>query len=127
MNEERTIQNNDKETLWSKFKRKATEAKDAAVDMGKRAIQWAKDNPEAALVVLGVVATAGKTAIRDASRAHADKKEDDRRERYIYDRSLGMYWELRRPMTAAERRKFQELKAEGYRTGDILEVMHLIK
>lgn len=116
----------EKKTFWETVKEKAHAAKEKAVELGKATVEWCKENPEAALAITGLVAAAGRAVIREGVKARDEKRENDHRERYIYDRSLGMYWELKRPMTTAERCEFQRLKDEGYRTGDILRSMKLL-
>lgn len=120
-------QNTEKKSVWEQVKETAAKARDKVVEAGKKVLQWTKDNPEATVIILGVAASATKAAIREGNKARDSKREEDRRERFIYDHSLGMYWELKRPMTTAERDRFLRLKDEGYRTGDILKVMNLLK
>lgn len=46
---------------------------------------------------------------------------------HIYDRSLGMYYPLRRKMTPRECMEFERRKRNGEPTGHILESMRLLK
>ena len=48
------------------------------------------------------------------------KKEEQLKEEYCYDRSLGHYWKLRRPLTNDEWLEIDQRKQDGERLSDIL-------
>ena len=48
------------------------------------------------------------------------KKEEQLKEEYCYDRSLGHYWKLRRPLTNDEWLEIDQRKRDGERLSDIL-------
>lgn len=105
-----------KKQKWADFKSKV---KEKAVKAG----YWVVDNKEfvavAAPMVLGLSRFAWKN-----SRL---KEEKRLKTKFVYDRSGGFYWELRRPMTTRERREFDRRKAYGERTGNILADMRVLK
>ena len=48
------------------------------------------------------------------------KKKEQLKEEYCYDRSLGHYWKLRRPLTNNEWLEIDQRKRDGERLSDIL-------
>ena len=53
-------------------------------------------------------------------------KEKDLKELYFYDRSLGSYWKLLRPISNAERLQIETRKKAGETLGQILLSMRVI-
>lgn len=109
---------------WKRFKEKAKEKKD-------RAVEWCKNHPEPAIVILTgtascVVKIVGST-VKHHRKVSVQKKDEELREEYCYDRSLGHYWKLRRKLTNEEWREIERRKAEGEKLGDILEQLKLLE
>ena len=104
---------------WQEFKWKAKQKFDAAKE-------WCKQNKE--LVVAAVPALIGGAfeIIKIASKADAREEEKELKELYIYDRSMGHYWKLRRRLTNSEYREIERRKAEGESMGEILESMRVL-
>lgn len=53
-------------------------------------------------------------------------KEEQLKEEYCYDRSLGHYWKLRRPLTNKEWLEIDSRKRNGERLSDILSSMKVL-
>jgi len=91
---------------------------------------FVRDNYDVLIVVAPIVVTTVGGACKVASKAIANNtidKEIRYKERTIYDRSLGRYTELKRPMTARESLEFEERRANGERVNTILDDMRLLK
>lgn len=93
----------------------------------RNAGNWLYRNKELVLVlapaVLGVVTAGTKAASKHASQ----KKEEELKELYCYDRSLGHYWKLDRELTNSEWVEVDRRKQNGERLGDILDDMSVLK
>ena len=93
---------------------------------------WVREKPREA-AVLGSVIVVGLDKlfhlIKKWKSIQPTQAELDRRwhETHIYDRSNGMYYEIKRPMTPSEAMIFSHRKARGELTGDILMSMKLLK
>jgi hypothetical protein len=55
------------------------------------------------------------------------KQEAHLKDEYIYDRSNGHYYELRRKIKSSEWQMIDQRKREGEMLGDILQDMRLLK
>lgn len=93
---------------------------------------WVREKPqEAAVIGSVIVVTLDKLVrlIKKWKSIQPTQAELDRHwhETHIYDRSNGMYYEIKRPMTANEAMIFSHRKARGELTGDILMSMKLLK
>jgi hypothetical protein len=110
---------------WEKFKYKTK-------DKIERAIRWVKEKPEQAAIVGSVVIVGADKlfkGIKKLKELQPTQAELDRewRELHVYDRSLGYYYNLKRPMSATEAMEFSQRKKRGESTGDILRSMNLLK
>ena len=110
------------EGKWEKVKHKAWKAKE-------KVKSTVKTYPRecASFVILGGAAI-GKL-YRKWKSIQPTQAELDREwhETHIYDRSLGMYFTLKRKMTPREQMEFDRRKRRGESTGDILQSMRLLK
>ena len=66
-------------------------------------------------------------AVISANRRAAVKTEQESKEIYCYDRSLGHYWELKRKLTNSDWIKINSRKANGESLADILTDMDVLK
>ena len=112
--------------IKDKIKEKAQKTK-AELDWQKYKLEeWAKANPYEAATVgvafLGAVVEIGRRVDRNAR----VRREAALKNRFIYDRSLGSYWKLRRAPTQSEQLKIERLRRSGMSYGDILTRMKLI-
>lgn len=93
----------------------------------QNAREWAERNKEA-IIVLTPIAIKGITTITKAVNKHSNlRKEETLKEEYCYDRSLGHYWRLRRPLTNTEWLEIDRRKKNGERLSDILDEMRVLK
>ena len=110
---------------WDKFKHKTWEKKEKFKN-------WVRDYPQEAAALFGMACVGAKKiyngvkAIRDLkpSQAELDREWHDT---HVYDRSLGMYFPLKRKMTPRECMEFERRRQKGETTGHILESMRLLK
>ena len=110
---------------WEKFKHKAWTKKEKFVN-------WVKEKPqEAAIVGSVVIVGADKLfkGIKKLKELQPTQAELDREwhDTHVYDRSLGYYYNLKRPMSGTEAMEFSTRKKRGETTGDILRSMNLLK
>lgn len=77
-------------------------------------------------IVIGVVAGVTKVTTK-ALNAYSVNREISFKERTIYDRSLGRYVELRRPLTSNEALIIEERRMDGEKLHQILDDLGLLK
>jgi len=65
--------------------------------------------------------------LRNAHRSMNLRKEQDLKDLYCYDRSLGHYWALRRKLTNREWTEIDKRKRAGEKLGEILNQMKVLK
>lgn len=97
----------------------------------QNAKDWVANNKEI-VIVMGPVVVGGAISIvkmitRGVSRSINNKQEEQLKELYCYDRSLGHYWKLRRKVSNSEWLKINKRKSDGESLGDILQEMRLLK
>lgn len=110
-------------TTKQKFKDYVTKKKDEAKERAKRIGHWMMNNPE---IVAGIgTATLGLS--RFAIKKSRAKEEKELKNNYVYDRSGGFYWRLRRPLTTNEMLELDRRRSNGERTADILASMRVLK
>ena len=110
------------ESRWHRLKRKLGTELRVAMD-------WVKDNP-----VLATTAAAGATgiarcltrAVKGVSRNMALRQERYNKERYIYDRSLGMYLHTNRKLTNRDWEIIMRRRQNGEKLSDILTRMGIL-
>jgi ABC-type nitrate/sulfonate/bicarbonate transport system substrate-binding protein len=87
---------------------------------------WCIDNPEKAIpigvAVGGGIAKGAKTISRHAKL----KEERELKDLYIYDRSTGFYWKLKKPLTSRQQMEINLRKTNGEKLGDILNSMRVL-
>lgn len=84
---------------------------------------------EAALIITGgvaVIGAVGKMA-RRIDRKIDIKKEQNLKDLYVYDRSLGVYHELRRKLRPSEALEIDRRRSDGESMAHILASMRLLK
>jgi len=116
------IEFQDSRTTWQKFNEKAKDKYNASV-------AWCKEHKEIVMAVAPVVIS-GAFELAKAGMKYNDKKQERELEAEklasVYDRSAGMYLATRRPLTNADWRRIQELKRQGYTTGEALDRLGLL-
>lgn len=116
----------DKPSFKERLKKGCSEAKDVVVGTARDIRDWCVANKEAAVILIPILAKCTLSAIRQMRYSSQKKDAEDLRNLYIYDRSLGQYWRLRREMTTSERLELERRKAAGEQIGAILADMRLI-
>lgn len=94
------------------------------------AANWIRNNKETlaiAIPVVGVSIKGTAKIIKGISKNVALSQEKQLKERFIYDRSLGKYLELKKPLTNAQMKSILERKDNGERLASILQNMNLLK
>lgn len=105
---------------WDVKKKKA---KDFVRSIPRKAKEvWDNDKELVLFLAPGVVYT-----VRRLVKMKDGRKEDHHRNCQVFDHSLGMWHDLRRPMTAKEKALFAERKAKGESTLSILTALGLLK
>lgn len=108
------------ETLWEKAKRKAKRTGKVVWEATK---EFCADNKEVVATTAIGLAT---WAIKDIKKSHDSKKEQEFRELYIYDRSMGVYHKLRKPLTNSQKVEINSRHAAGEPMYVILNNMRLL-
>ena len=106
-------------SLWYKTKRKV-----------KEGTVIVRDNLDIIIPLVPVACTIIGVATKITSKMiqkHNTNKEIDFRQRTIYDRSLGRYVELSRPLTTEQAIIIEERRANGEKLTNILDSMKLLK
>lgn len=104
------------EELKDKFNKKKNSVLSKAKEKGEALLGWAIDNPIKAGVIFLILSRVGQSAMRE--RRHRWSSID--RECHEYDPSLGVYYDLRRPLTNKEKLELSRRHANGEAIGDIL-------
>ena len=91
---------------------------------------WWSYNKEWAIVVLPIVGAGAIWLIKKAVNVSISSinygREKALKELYIYDRSMGNYWKLRRPLSTSEMLSIENRKKMGETLGQILSSMRVI-
>ena len=88
---------------------------------------WISDNKELLVVVVPVFVGALTTILRVSTKAINNHNEKQLKELYCYDRSLGHYWKLRRPLRNSEWVEIEQRRKQGERLADILSELRVLK
>lgn len=96
---------------------------DRATSAAKKTIEWATENPELATSIIGATVFFANKAWKIWTAV----VETHRQTSTIYDHSLGMYWELKHPLTTNERVIIERRRKAGESYGQILRDMRLLK
>ena len=105
-------------------KRELVEKARAKLQNGK---EWVARNKEALIILTPVVIKGVTTVAKVVGKRNNLRKEEELKEEYCYDRSLGHYWRLRRPLSNREWLEIDRRKKEGERPSDILDEMRVLK
>ena len=88
---------------------------------------WIIRNKET-ILILTPIAIKGLTTITKVVGKRSNlKKEEELKDLYCYDRSLGHYWRLRRELSNKEWLEIDQRKKNGERLADILDEMKVLK
>ena len=106
-----------KESKKREFKEKVKEKASNAYQKTKA---FCINNREIVIPVAITLSTGLVKISKMAVKSKNLKKEEQLKEEYCYDRSLGHYWKLRRPLTNDEWLEIDQRKRDGERLSDIL-------
>lgn len=85
------------------------------------------ENIEFVSVALPLVVGSTMKVCKYVAKRRTLKKQEDLKERYIYDRSEGHYWELKRPLRTDEWAYISKERAMGRTYADILLSLGVLK
>lgn len=116
------------ETKWEKLKRKTSEK-------AKNAMRWINQNKEMIVVLAPVAASSaallGKWVIKPIWKGTVVRANLRRQEHiktgFIYDPSLGAYYELSRKLSNQQKIELDQRRQAGERIGNILREMNVLK
>lgn len=108
---------NNNDLKKAKIKAWLREKKEKAYNFYQENKQW---------IIPTAIAVSG-VAIKQGSKYIAARKQENVKEKFWYDPSLGRYWKLRRRPDRNETLEIDRRHSEGERLGDILESMKLLK
>ncbi len=91
------------------------------------AANWINNNKEIVIMVVPAAFGCISKTVKVVGKHANLKKEQNNKELYCYDRSLGHYWKLRRELTNDEWVAIDERKGNGERLGDILNDLRVLK
>ena len=104
-----------------------TDKKEQAERKARAALAWANTNREFLIVVSPVVIGGSVKLTQLMLRRHNLNLETQHRELYVYDRSLGHYWQLRRKLSNNEWVTIEMRRKGGESLASILSGMKLLK
>lgn len=109
---------------------KRREFKEKMKETASRAYNKTKDfciNHKEVVVPIAITLATGAVKLSKMALKHRNlKQEEHNKEEYCYDRSLGHYWKLRRPLTNKEWLEIDSRKKNGERLSDILSSMRVL-
>lgn len=115
--------NHSAEELENDIRDKIEEFKDTAKEVVYRTVDWIMYHPEeTAAFIAGLM-----FAWRKIDKYVDIRREVKLRNSMIYDRSLGMYWQTKRPLTANQRLQIESRHKAGEPYGKILSEMKILK
>lgn len=110
-----------------KKEQKRRERKEKIQSKIYNAANWINNNKEM-IILVGPALLGCATAGMKVVNKHANlRKEQNMKELYCYDRSLGHYWKLRRELTNSEWVEIGKRKNNGERLADILDELKVLK
>lgn len=106
---------------------KRREMKEKATRKLNEAKDWVKENKEVVALFLPIAVTGVKTATKVVHKNRNMRKEENLKNLYCYDRSLGHYWRLKRELSNREWLEIERRRKRGERLADILDSMRVLK
>ena len=88
---------------------------------------WFVENKEWIITFTPIVITGVTTIAKVVGKRVNLRKEENLKNLYCYDRSLGHYWALRRELTNREWLEIDKRKKNGERLADILAELRVLK
>ena len=113
------------ENFKRESKRRAYKDKlNAKIQNGK---EWIIKNKETVVTLTPVIIGGITTISKVVGKRVNLRKQENLKDLYCYDRSLGHYWRLRRELTNNEWLEIDQRKKNGERLSDILAEMKVLK
>lgn len=109
------------------LKKRIEEVSDWAKWKAQMTVDWCKRNKQAIIVFGPVIAGGLIEIIKISTKHHLVNEEKALKERYIYDRSGGHYWEIKRKPKRSEYLQIEQRRNNGESYGSILNDMRLLK
>lgn len=113
----------EQKTLKERFDEIKTKVKAKGLEIGS----WCSAHKESLIVIVPVAMTSGIELIKVIAKSHNQKEERRLKENFIYDRTNGHYFELKRTPKQSEWSRIDIRKMSGEYLGDILSDMRLLK
>ncbi len=107
--------------------KKTSERKEKLRRMAHTVGDWLYNNKELVSLLAPVIFGAVTTTVKVVGRHKNLQKEEQIKNRYCYDRSLGHYWALKRELSNREWVEIDKRKQNGERLADILSEMKVLK
>lgn len=117
------------ETIKNDFKTKVEKAGNAVKNGVNKTVKWVEEHPQETVALVTAAASLVKsgTAVYSKHQAKVNlKREQELKELYTYDRSIGTYLRRNRPMTQNEIVEVERRKANGEQMALILRDMKLV-
>lgn len=105
-------------------KREFKEKLNQKVQSGK---EWFVRNKDAVITLTPIVIGGAATIAKVVGKRVNLHKEEQLKDLYCYDRSLGHYWRLKRELTNKEWLEIDQRKKNGERLSDILDELKVLK
>ena len=115
-----TIKDFQKEARRRAFKEKVSSKIQSAKD-------WVVRNKDTVITLTPVVVGGVTTVVKVVGKYVNQHKQEDLKDLYCYDRSLGHYWKLRRELTNDEWLEIDKRKKNGESLSDILDELKVLK
>lgn len=106
--------------------RKKAQIREWVQDKKDKATNWCYAHKNEILTYGPVVVSGIAAGAKMLSKHAALAKEQNLKDLYCYDRSLGHYWKLRRELTNEEWLEIDKRKKNGERLSDILDDMRVL-
>lgn len=111
-------------TLWEKTKAKLKEAAPKVKKGAGEAWEWLKENREELVKFTPFIL--GAIGLVKSMKPTATQSERQRIDHTYYDPRSGLHWQLRRPLTNAERIELERRRRLGEDAGEILSSMRVL-
>lgn len=89
--------------------------------------EWFARNKETVIALTPVIIGGITTVAKVVGKRYNLHKEETLKDEYCYDRSLGHYWRLKRPLSNKEWLEIDRRKKDGERLSGILDEMRVLK
>lgn len=86
--------------------------------------EWCRENKA---IAIPVAISAGGFIIKTVVKHVNLSRAEDLKDLYVYDTSLGHYWELRKKLSNSQWLEIESRKAAGEKLGDILDDLKVLK